>query len=197
MPGRGHPEVRVAAAVALGERGDPRTTELLLPLLRDPDERIRVGALRGLEGLGRHGRLRRQRRATVEALLALLTADEAVLRHTRNALSEYPEALPAVRRLIGHPSDGVRAAVVSLLDEDGDVRILLDHLHDPSESVRYEALCGISRYVDGYGELPRDADGLLGEIEALAHIPRSSVTSFNIGLTAGRIVDALGRRGTS
>ncbi|MDX3522678.1 HEAT repeat domain-containing protein [Streptomyces scabiei] len=217
VPGRGHPEVRAAAAVALGERGAPRATALLVPLLRDPDERIRVGALRGLTGLGRHGRhgrlrrLRRERRAAAAALLALLTADGTVLRHTRNALSEYPEALPAVRRLIGHPSDEVRAAVVSLLDEDeeADVRLLLAHLHDPSEPVRYEALQGISRYVDGYGELPRDAHGLLGEIEALAHTPhspssprsprspRSSATSFNIRLTAGRILDALGRRGTA
>ncbi|MEU1553314.1 HEAT repeat domain-containing protein [Streptomyces scabiei] len=205
VPGRGRPEVRAAAAVALGERGDPRTTALLLPLLRDPDERIRAGALRGLAGLGRHRRPRRERHAAVEALLALLTADETVLRHTRNALGEYPEALPAVRRLIGHPSDRVRAAVVSLLDEDedGDLRLLLGHLHDPSELVRYEAWWGISRYVDGHGELPRDATGLLGEIEALAHTPRSprsprsSVTSFNIGLTAGRILDALRKHGSA
>ncbi|MDX3179179.1 HEAT repeat domain-containing protein, partial [Streptomyces scabiei] len=132
----------------------------------------RRGGAGGSEG---HGRPRRERRAAVEALLALLTADETVLRHTRNALGEYPEALPAVRRLIGHPSDKVRAAVVSLLDEDedGDGRLLLGHLHDPSELVRYEAWWGISRYVNGYGALPRDAHGLLGEIEALAPATRS------------------------
>ncbi|MBP5907141.1 hypothetical protein F3K40_17355 [Streptomyces sp. LBUM 1478] len=162
----------------------------------------RRGGAGGSEG---HGRPRRERRAAVEALLALLTADETVLRHTRNALGEYPEALPAVRRLIGHPSDKVRAAVVSLLDEDedGDGRLLLGHLHDPSELVRYEAWWGISRYVNGYGALPRDAHGLLGEIEALApatrspRSPRSSVTSFNIGLTAGRILDALRKHGSA
>ncbi|WP_225889206.1 HEAT repeat domain-containing protein [Streptomyces resistomycificus] len=120
VPGRGHPDVRGAAAEALGERADPRTTELLLPLLHDPDERIRGGAVRGLMELGRHIRRRGQRRVAVEALLGLLTTDEAILRHTRNALGNYPEALPAVRRLIDHPSDEVRAAVVSLLDPDED-----------------------------------------------------------------------------
>ncbi|MEE1758105.1 HEAT repeat domain-containing protein [Streptomyces sp. SP18BB07] len=195
VPGRGHPGVRDAAATALGERGDARTTELLLPLLHDPDERIRRGAVRGLMELGRHRLRRRRRRPVVEALLGLLTTDEAILPHTRDALSNYPEALPAVRQLIDHPSDEVRAVVVSLLDvdEDGDVRLLLGHLHDPSESVRYQALYGISRYVDTYGELPDAADraGLLGELKALAHGPYSSVTSFNIRLTAGRILDKL------
>lgn len=193
VPGRGHPDVRGAAAEALGERADPRTTELLLPLLHDPDERIRRGAVRGLMELGRHRWRRRRRRPVVEALLGLLTTDEAILHDTRNALSNYPEALPAVRRLIDHSSDEVRAAVVSLLDkdEDSDVRLLLAHLHDPSESVRYEAMHGINRYVDEYGELPAAADkaGLLGEIEALADGPYSSITTFNIRLTARRILD--------
>ncbi|WP_030037556.1 hypothetical protein [Streptomyces resistomycificus] len=76
---------------------------------------------------------------------------------------------------------------------------MLTHLHDPSESVRYEALWGISRYVDGHGELPDAPDkaGLLGGIEALAHAPYpsvTSVTSFNIRLTAGRILDKLRKR---
>ncbi|MFF9772838.1 HEAT repeat domain-containing protein [Streptomyces sp. NPDC013978] len=202
-PGLGHHEVRTAAARALGERPDPRTAELLLPLLRDPDERIRAGAVRGLMQLGQHeprgAEQHAVRRAVVEGLLGLLTTDEAVLHDTRNALSHYPEALPAVRRLIDHPSDEVRAVVVSLLDldEDGDVRLLLGHLHDPSESVRYQALYGISRYVDAYGELPEAADraGLLGELEALAHGPHSSVTSFNSRLTAGRILDKLEKEG--
>ncbi|MEH0619541.1 hypothetical protein QBA57_19285 [Streptomyces scabiei] len=60
--------------------------------------------------------------------------------------------------------------------------------------------------MNGYGALPRDAHGLLGEIEALApatrsprspRSPRSSVTSFNIGLTAGRILDALRKHGSA
>lgn len=154
--------------------------------------------MRGLMELGRHRWRREQRRLAVDALLGLLTTDEAILRHTRNALSNYPEALPVVRRLIDHPSDEVRAAVVSLLDmdEDSDVRLFLAHLHDPSESVRYEALRGISRYVDGYGELPDapDTAGLLGEIEALAHAPYTSIASFNIRLTAGRILDKVRKR---
>ncbi|MFM9580471.1 HEAT repeat domain-containing protein [Streptomyces caniscabiei] len=203
VPGRGRPDVRDAAATALGERGDARTTELLLPLLRDPDERVRRGAVRGLMQLGRHeprgAEQHADRRAVVEALLGLLTTDEAILHDTRNALSNYPETLPAVRRLIDHPSDEVRATVLSLLDanEGSDMDTLLAHRHDPSESVRFQALWGIGRYVDTHGELPLAAAGttLRDEIGRLAHGPYSSITSFNIRLTAGRILDKLEKEG--
>ena len=161
-PGLGQPAVREAAAIALGRLAAPEATEVLLPLLDDPDQRVRAGAVRGLGLLGRRGLPSRQRHAAAEALLGLLTTDEPNLRYTRDALSEYPEALPAVRRLIDHPSDEVRATVLALLDEDdaGDVTLMLSHLDDPSEPVRHQALVGIGRYVYGYEELPDVPDVL-------------------------------------
>ncbi|MGW0845531.1 HEAT repeat domain-containing protein [Streptomyces sp. NPDC002787] len=198
-PGLGHPEVRAAAATALAELTAPGVTMTLLALLHDPDERVRAGVVDGLRVLGRHRLRRRRRGLRAEALLGLLTTDEPIIRHTRDALRNYPETLPAVRRLIDHPSDEVRAAVLFLLDkdEDSDVRLFVTHLHDPSEAVRYEAMSGIDRYVDEYGELP-DAPGradLLGEIEAIAHARQTSITTFNIRLTAGRILDKLRKEG--
>ncbi|MFM9692170.1 HEAT repeat domain-containing protein [Streptomyces europaeiscabiei] len=194
-PGLGHPWVRATAATVLGELAGPGATETLLALLGEPDQRVRAGALKGLDELGRHGLPRPQRHAAAEALLGLLTTDEPNLLHTRNALSEYPETLPAVRRLVDHPSDEVRATVLSLLDEDddADVALFLSHLDDPSESVRYQALRGVGRYVDGYGELPDAPRGvdLLGVLTALSQPPASR----HIRYAAGHVLDALKKSG--
>lgn len=195
-PGLGHPEVRAAAATALGELAATGSTETLLAFLHDPEERVRAGVVNGLRLLGRRRLRRRRRGLRAEALLGLLTSDEPIIWHTRNALDEYPETLPAVRRLVDHPSDKVRAAVLSLLDEDddGDVALFLSHLDDPAESVRYQALLGVERYVRGYEELPDAPDGfdLLGVITALS---RSSTESPGTPYTARRILDALKENG--
>lgn len=187
-PGLGHPEVRAAAATALAQLTAPGVTETLLVHLHDPDERVRAGVVDGLQLLGRRRLRRRRRGARAQALLGLLTTDEALISHTRNALSEYPETRPALRRLIDHPSDEVRAAVLHLLDEDddGDVALFVSHLDDPSEPVRYEALSGIGRYVHWYEELPDGLD-LLGVITALSRSPASS----SIRYKAAHILDEL------
>ncbi|UUU23622.1 HEAT repeat domain-containing protein [Streptomyces sp. DSM 40750] len=191
-PGLGRPEVRAAAATALGELAATGSTLTLLALLHDPDERVRAGAVDGLRLLGRRRLRRRRRGARAEALLGLLTTDEPIIGHTRDALSEYPETRPALRRLIDHPSDEVRAAVLSLLDEDddGDVALFLSHLDDPSEPVRHEALVGIGRYVYWYEELPDVPDGLdlLAVITALS---RSPAVSSRTRYEAGRLLDEL------
>ncbi|MDX2516500.1 HEAT repeat domain-containing protein [Streptomyces stelliscabiei] len=195
-PGLGHPDVRATAATALGERAEPGATETLLPLLRDPDRRVRAGALAGLEHLGRHELPPPRRQTAAEALLGHLTTDEPNLRHTRNALTEYPETRPAVRRLIGHPSEEVRATVLSLLDEDDDedVALFLSHLDDPSEDVRREALYGIGRHVDGCGELPAAPPGvdLLATLTALSRPPASRSVRY----AAGQVLVALDRSGS-
>ncbi|MGW1667380.1 HEAT repeat domain-containing protein [Streptomyces sp. NPDC002324] len=195
-PGLGHPHVRATAATALGELAEPGATETLLPLLRDPDQRVRAGALDGLERLSRHELPPPQRQAVAEALLGHLTTDEPNLRHTRNALTEYPETLPAVRRLIGHASEEVRATVLTLLeeDDDADVALFLSHLDDPSASVRREALYGIGRYVDGYGELPAAPPGvdLLATLTALSRPPASRSVRY----AAGQVLDALDKSGS-
>lgn len=190
-PGLGRPEVRAAAATALGELAATGSTVTLLALLHDPDERVRAGAVDGLRLLGRRRLRRRRRGARAEALLGLLTTDEPIIGHTRDALSEYPETRPALRRLIDHPSDEVRAAVLSLLDEDddADVAFFLSHLDDPSESVRYQALWGIDRYVDGHEELPAAPPGvdLLGILTTLSQPPSSRPIRY----AAGQILSTL------
>ncbi|MDT0573601.1 HEAT repeat domain-containing protein [Streptomyces sp. DSM 3412] len=196
-PGLGHPTVRAAAATAYGTLAPPDATESLLPLLRDPDQGVRAGAVDGLGQLGRRGLPSRERHTAGEALLGLLTTDEPNLWHTRNALAEYPETLPAVRRLIDHPSGEVRATVLTFLDEDddADVALFLAHLHDPSESVRYQALWGINRYVDAYGKLPEAREvpqaphrpDPLSVINALAQPP----SPRRLRHAANRVLEAL------
>ncbi len=198
-PGLGHPYVRATAATALGELAAPGAVDTLLPLLADPDAEVRTGALRGLAHLGDHEPPGPRRRAVTEALLTQLTTDERNLWYTGNALAAYPETLPAVRRLIDHPSEEVRVTVLGVLDEDdeSDLAVLLAHLDDASEPVRHAALRGIGRYVDGYGELPEapppapSAAELLGVITALAELPSPS----QIGYTARRVLDDLKRHG--
>ncbi|MBD9724486.1 HEAT repeat domain-containing protein [Streptomyces caniscabiei] len=194
-PGLGQPSVRAAAATAYGRLAPPDAVESLLPLLREPDRRVRIGAVDGLGQLGRRGLPDRERQAAAEALLDLLTTDEPALWHTGNALARYPETLPAVRRLIDHPSGEVRATVLRLLDEDddADVALFLVHLHDPHESARHQALWGIDRYVDAYGELPEGGghpaatEDPLTVITALAQPPSPQHIRYAANRVLGRL----------
>jgi HEAT repeat protein len=127
-------DVRHAAARVLGELGDNRLAELLLPGLEDRDAVVRVSAARAIERLltpaGAIARLRRElgasdprrRSATVYALARMRAADAAedvrrlvadddvdvrlALIHTAEELQANPESL--VRRLT--------------MDDDGLVR---------------------------------------------------------------------------
>jgi HEAT repeat protein len=47
-----HPELRKAAAMALGNIADPSTVDVLIALLRDPDAEVRYAAVEGLGEIG-------------------------------------------------------------------------------------------------------------------------------------------------
>jgi HEAT repeat protein len=93
------PHVRATAARALGELGDRKAVDLLLPLIHGPNEELRRGALAGLASLGEHRLPRRDRRRVVETLLDHLVTDDELPWHTGHGLSSCPEALPRLRHL--------------------------------------------------------------------------------------------------
>jgi HEAT repeat protein len=180
-----HPQVRAAAAAALGELGD--RVDRLLPLIRDPDKRVRAGALDGLRALADHRRPVRERRRVAEALADRLAADPELVWYARNALSGYPEALPRVRRLADEAAGEVRAAALSLLD-GADVQRFLTYLDDPDEPVRYHAALGLGRYLRDHGALPPGREDTADRLIAL-----TADDSLRTRRAATEALDALGR----
>jgi HEAT repeat protein len=126
--------VRRAAATTLGNFGDPRVAEQLVPGIDDPDDLVRAAVLRSVARLvTRQGAIRRftaelaspraaRRRAAVYALahLRALDAGPAIVRladdpdadvklaliHTANVLQRDPESL--IRRLADDADSAVR-----------------------------------------------------------------------------------------
>ncbi|MFC8828711.1 HEAT repeat domain-containing protein [Streptomyces sp. NPDC057137] len=169
-----HPELRAAAAGAVGGLGDRRDLDLLLPLLRDEDVRVRAGGLNGLGQLGRLGRHRlpsRDRGRAARSLLDCLVTDPQVAWQAGRALAHYPEVLPSIRLLLDERSANaeVRAAALSLLDEPdtADGARFVAHLDDPEEAVRYQAVHGLGEYLREYGGPPAGADGAIESLTAL------------------------------
>ncbi|MEV3973003.1 HEAT repeat domain-containing protein [Streptomyces sp. NPDC050698] len=171
---------RAAAARAVGAAGRWDAVWLLLPLLDDPDDDLRAGALDGLDTLVDNGLLPWERHPVAWALAAQLATDERHVWRTRNALQGLAQALPDVRRLADHaPSGEILAAALSLLDGDdpadehacADVRRFLRGLDDPHEPVRHEAVLGLERWVAATGSLPPDSDGAHSRLTALTADP--------------------------
>ncbi|MET9556310.1 HEAT repeat domain-containing protein [Streptomyces sp. NPDC006645] len=166
-----HPQLRAAAAGAVGELGDRGDLDLLLPLLRDEDVRVRAGALNGLAHLGRHRLRRPDRDRAAGALMDCLVTDPQVSWQAGRALAPYPEVLPSIRRLLDGPSAGaeVRAVALSLLDDPdaADGARFVAHLDDPEEAVRYQAVVRLGGYVREYGGPPAGADRAVESLTAL------------------------------
>ncbi|MER7406122.1 HEAT repeat domain-containing protein [Streptomyces sp. NPDC000070] len=186
-----HPRPRSAAATAVGAGGGWDAVWLLLPLLDDPDDEVRAGAIDGLEKLVENGLRPWERRPVARALVAHLAAGGQHTWRARNALDGLTQALPAVRRLAdGAESGKVRAAALSLLDGDDetdahvhdDVRRFLRGLDDPHEPVRYEAVLGLERWVAATGTLPPGSEEGHSRLTALttdaSHRLRHAATSL-------------------
>ncbi|MFF6916308.1 HEAT repeat domain-containing protein [Streptomyces sp. NPDC012466] len=167
---------RAAVAAAIGTAGRWDAVWLLLPLLDDPDDDLRAGALDGLETLVENGLRPWERHPVAWALAAHLATDEKHVWRTRDALDGLTQALPDVRRLADNaPSGEVLAAALSLLDGDDpadehtrhDVRRFRRGLDDPHEPVRYQAVLGLERWAGATGSLPQDSDKAHGRLTAL------------------------------
>ncbi|MFE6130151.1 HEAT repeat domain-containing protein [Streptomyces sp. NPDC056437] len=183
-----HPAIQAAAAKALGELGDRKALDLLLPLLNDEDRQVRSGALTGLGGLGHHRLPPAERHRAVEALMHCLVSDPQVLWHTGSALRSYPEVLPWVRGLLEEAAPDVPATALSLLDDtdEADGRLFLTYLSDPDDDVRYQAAIGLGRYAEEHGALPPGGDEAIGVLTAL-----TSDASGGVRWAAARVLRAL------
>ncbi|MFD3440290.1 HEAT repeat domain-containing protein [Streptomyces sp. NPDC058685] len=189
-----HPAIQAAAATALGELGDRKALDLLLPLLNDEDRQVRAGALTGLGRLGHHRLPPHQRHRAAEALMHCLVTDPQVLWHTGSALRSYPEILPRARDLLDHAVPGVRATVLSLLDDtdEADGRLFLTYLSDPDDDVRYQAAIGLGRYAQEHGALPPGGEAAIGVLTAL-----TSDASGGVRWAAARVLRALENPGAA
>jgi HEAT repeat protein len=132
------PELRMAAAVGLGQVGDERVTPVLVDHLDDGESRVRVRMARAC---GRVGDPR-----AVEPL-ADRRDDEAptVRRAVASALGRIGtrEALAALEPLVDDDSESIRRTAVDALGDFRSVEPvepLVAALHDPSEGVRRTAV---------------------------------------------------------
>ena len=132
----GDPRSRALAARGLGALKDPAAAELLLPLVRDPDETVAAYALRALAASG-------DPRGTAAAASALGSASDVVRREALRALGSLP-ADPALRSrvvaLVADRDPWVRAAAFAALARTSgeDFALVLSGL-DPDPDFRVRA----------------------------------------------------------
>lgn len=133
------PQLRYAAARALGELGSEEQLELLLRLLDDEQQEIRDAAALGLAALGRRCRAvvpsriaefladhDDEKRMRIVRILSLIDGDDIerqLLRAIKDPASNV--RCEAIRALKGHDSDNVLSGLIlTLTDESADVRRL-------------------------------------------------------------------------
>lgn len=135
------PEIRMAAASALGRSGDPDGVPPLLDRLGDPDPRVRARIVRAC------GRLADQRCAT--PLSDLADDDQAVVRHeVAEALGSLDgdEPRTTLQSLATDSSVSVRRAAVSSLgsfETEKALETLVEALSDPVDTVRRAAVYSV------------------------------------------------------
>lgn len=135
------PELRMAAANALGRLGDRDATPALVKRLGDPDPRVRIRAATACGSIGDP--------RSVGALVDLLSDDRRdVKRAAADALANVGDdrALRALRGLLDDDSETIRWVAVSALGEANSARPVTDlaaALGDESALVRRAAVFSI------------------------------------------------------
>jgi HEAT repeat protein len=130
-------EVRWAAAVAIGQHGDPRLIPPLVRALHDPDRMVRYGAAGALDRLGWTPADGRER---TDLRIALQQWDRVP--------DEGEAAVDPLTRMLGDKNPGIRAHAVEALGRTarGDVSGACNRaLGDPESQVRWQATLSFPR----------------------------------------------------
>jgi HEAT repeat protein len=153
------PDLRLQAALVLGQRGDARAVAPLIEVLADPDENLRFHAVEAL------GKLKAA--AAVEPLAAIAESGDFFLGFPAlEALAQigHPSVAPRLTPLMQH--DLLRGAVADVLGRIGDEAVvapltqLLNEASAPTEVVA-AALVGVyQRYETQYLEGEEIADAV-------------------------------------
>lgn len=168
------PEVRMAAATALGDLGDSGATTALLDRLDDPDALVRVRVVRALGEIG-------DRRA-VDPLTAMVSESPVpVRRAAADALGalEDERALDALAAALDDNSEGVRRTAAAALGEFSraePIAALVSALTDESELVRRAAVYSVVQLLS---DAPSERSHEVREsvVEELAAVDDRSVTA--------------------
>ncbi len=99
------PEIRSELADVLGRLRDPRVTETLVQLLKDPEWRVRWKVLKSFERLARDGPLPESARA-------------ALFNFSREELAGYRQSLRCSQTILPHPTTDAERVLSQALEED-------------------------------------------------------------------------------
>jgi HEAT repeat protein len=141
--------VRLTAAEALGKIGDGKAGPFLLPVLHDPDPKVRAAAARSVGALSVTGK-------EVETELAALLADpDPPVRHAAAQALGIREATPtltsALTGLLINPDPAVRQAAghaLLLVERHGALQALSRAVTDEDPTVRQWAVAALGETGD-------------------------------------------------
>jgi HEAT repeat protein len=174
------PDLRLQAALVLGERGDTRAVTALIDALSDPDENLRFHAIEAL------GKLKA--RAAVERLTAIAESGDFYLAFPAlEALSHIgdPSVAPRLAPLL--KDDLLRAPVAEVLGRIGDEDVVA-----PLTRLLNDATAPTEVVADALARVYLRFQGRYGEGEPIAQLVRQTITPTG----TQNLLDAVHRAGT-
>jgi HEAT repeat protein len=173
------PDLRLQAALVLGERGDARAVPALVEALQDPDENLRFHAIEAL------GKLKAA--AAVEPLTAIAESGEFFLAFPAlDALSQIGEASVAPRLAGLLTNELLRGTVAEVLGRLGDEDVV-----PPLVQLLNDAMAPTAVVADALANVHDRYDERYGGGEHIAHLVRRTIAATG----TQNLLDAVQRAG--